>query len=195
IAKYKNIKDINIFGLKKSDIQDCLDKKITKAGEFIWMYNESTFTVDELKEINRKNCMMIIKIDTNGNEIERYSTIKETSEKNNIGRGVVDRMIANSEFRNGIGYRILNKENKVAVLTDKQKKELMDDYKNGVTIDDLCIKYKRVRKYMKVLIKNLQRHVYKNKVMHLELQALSSEDVVLAEIPLEFINAAITNCC
>jgi large subunit ribosomal protein L25 len=41
----------------------------------------------------------------------------------------------------------------------------------------------------KVLIKNLQRHVYKNKVMHLELQALSSEDVVLAEIPLEFINA------
>jgi large subunit ribosomal protein L25 len=39
-----------------------------------------------------------------------------------------------------------------------------------------------------VLIKDMQRHVYKNKVMHLDLQALSSEDVVLAEIPLEFIN-------
>jgi large subunit ribosomal protein L25 len=40
-----------------------------------------------------------------------------------------------------------------------------------------------------VLIKDMQRHVYKNKVMHLELQALATDDVVLAEIPLEFINA------
>ena len=41
----------------------------------------------------------------------------------------------------------------------------------------------------KVLIKDMQRHVYKNKVMHVELQALSAEDVVLAEIPLEFLNS------
>jgi hypothetical protein len=64
-------------------------------------------------------------------------------------------MVANSEFRNGIGYRILNKENKVAKLTDKQKEELMMDYKNGFTIDELCNKYKRVRKYMKTLVKTL----------------------------------------
>ena len=99
--------------------------------------------------------MIIIKIDTDGKEIERYSSIKETADKNNIGRGVVDRMVANSEFRNGIGYRILNKENKVAKLTDKQKEELMMDYKNGFTIDELCSKYKRVRKYMKTLVKTL----------------------------------------
>jgi hypothetical protein len=155
IAKYKNIRDINIDGIRKSDIQECLDGKITKAGEFIWRYTQTGFSDEELKEINRKNCMIIIKIDTDGKEIERYSSIKETAEKNNIGRGVVDRMVANSEFRNGIGYRILNKENKVAKLTDKQKEELMMDYKNGFTIDELCSKYKRVRKYMKTLVKTL----------------------------------------
>ena len=156
ISKYKNITNINIDGLKQSDIQECLDQKITKAGDFIWRYNETTFSINELKEINRKNCMIIIKIDTNGNEIERYSSIKETSEKNNIGRGVIDRMVANSEFRDGIGYKILNRENKVSVLTDKQKEELILDFKNGVSIDDLCIKYKRVRKYMKALIRKIK---------------------------------------
>lgn len=41
----------------------------------------------------------------------------------------------------------------------------------------------------KVLVKDIQRHVYKNKVMHIEFQALSSDDIVLAEVPLNFVNA------
>lgn len=40
-----------------------------------------------------------------------------------------------------------------------------------------------------VVIKAIQKHVYKNKVLHLDLQAVSAEDRIQATIPLEFINA------
>ena len=40
-----------------------------------------------------------------------------------------------------------------------------------------------------VVIKAIQKHVYKNKVLHLDLQAVSAEDRIHATIPLEFINA------
>lgn len=39
-----------------------------------------------------------------------------------------------------------------------------------------------------VLVKNLERHVYKNKAMHLEFQALSAKEKVSLEIPFTFIN-------
>jgi large subunit ribosomal protein L25 len=40
-----------------------------------------------------------------------------------------------------------------------------------------------------VIIKNIQKHVYKNKVLHVDMQAVSAEDRIQATIPLEFINA------
>ena len=100
--------------------------------------------------------MTIIKIDKDDNELERYSTIKEASEKNNIGRGVIDRMVESKEFRNGIGYKILNRENKVKTLKPKDKENLVQDYKNGMSIDDLCTKYGKVRKYMLTLVNKLK---------------------------------------
>lgn len=154
IARFKCIKDIKIDGVNKNDIKECLENKTTKAGNFIWRKKETKFTKDELKEINRKNCMTIIKIDKDGNEIERYSTIKEASEKNNIGRGVIDRMVESNQFRDGIGYKILNRENKVSTLKPKDKENLIKDYKNGMSIDDLCTKYGKVRKYMLTLVKS-----------------------------------------
>ena len=156
IARFKCIKDIKIDGVNKNDIKECLENKTTKAGNFIWKKKETKFTKDELKEINRKNCMTIIKIDKDGNEIERYSTIKEASEKNNIGRGVIDRMVESKEFRDGIGYKILNRENKVSTLKPKDKENLVKDYDNGMSIDDLCTKYGKVRKYMLNLVKKLK---------------------------------------
>lgn len=39
-----------------------------------------------------------------------------------------------------------------------------------------------------VIVKNLVRHVFKNKAMHLEFQALSAQEKVSLEIPLTFIN-------
>jgi hypothetical protein len=156
IARFKCLKDIKIDGVNKNDIKECLENKTTKAGNFIWRKKETKFTKDELKEINRKNCMTIIKIDKDGNEIERYSTIKEASEKNNIGRGVIDRMVESKEFREGIGYKILNRENKVSTLKPKDKENLVKDYDNGMSIDDLCTKYGKVRKYMLNLVKKLK---------------------------------------
>jgi phage anti-repressor protein len=156
IARFKCIKDIKIDGVNKNDIKECLENKTTKAGNFIWRKKETKFTKDELKEINRKNCMTIIKIDKDGNEIERYNTIKEASEKNNIGRGVIDRMVESKEFRDGIGYKILNRENKVSTLKPKDKENLVKDYDNGMSIDDLCTKYGKVRKYMLNLVKKLK---------------------------------------
>jgi hypothetical protein len=156
IARFKCIKDIKIDGVNKNDIKKCLENKTTKAGNFIWKKKETKFTKEELKEINRKNCMTIIKIDKDGNEIERYSTIKEASEKNNIGRGVIDRMVESKEFRDGIGYKILNRENKVSTLKPKDKENLVKDYDNGMSIDDLCTKYGKVRKYMLNLVKKLK---------------------------------------
>ena len=156
IARFKCLKDIKIDGVNKNDIKECLENKTTKAGNFIWRKKETKFTKDELKEINRKNCMTIIKIDKDDNELERYSTIKEASEKNNIGRGVIDRMVESKEFRNGIGYKILNRENKVKTLKPKDKENLVQDYKNGMSIDDLCTKYGKVRKYMLTLVNKLK---------------------------------------
>jgi hypothetical protein len=156
LARFKCLKDIKIDGVNKNDIKECLENKTTKAGNFIWKKKETKFTKDELKEINRKNCMTIIKIGKDGNEIERYSTIKEASEKNNIGRGVIDRMVESKEFRNGIGYKILNRENKVSILTKKEKENLVKDYNNGMSIDDLCTKYGKVRRYMLTLVNKLK---------------------------------------
>ena len=156
IARFKCLKDIKIDGVNKNDIKECLENKTTKAGNFIWRKKETKFTKDELKEINRKNCMTIIKIDKDDNELERYSTIKEASEKNNIGRGVIDRMVESKEFRNGIGYKILNRENKVKTLKPKDKENLVKDYKNGMSIDDLCTKYGKVRRYMLTLVNKLK---------------------------------------
>lgn len=156
IARFKCLKDIKIDGVNKNDIKECLENKTTKAGNFIWRKKETKFTKDELKEINRKNCMTIIKIDKDGNEIERYSTIKEASEKNNIGRGVIDRMVESNQFRDGIGYKILNRENKVKTLKPKDKENLVKDYKNGMSIDDLCTKYGKVRRYMLTLVNKLK---------------------------------------
>jgi len=156
IARFKCLKDIKIDGVNKNDIKECLENKTNKAGNFIWRKKETKFTKDELKEINRKNCMTIIKIGEDGNEVERYSTIKEASEKNNIGRGVIDRMVESKEFRNGIGYKILNRENKVSILTKKEKENLVKDYKNDMSIDDLCTKYGKVRRYMLTLVNKLK---------------------------------------
>ena len=156
ISRFKSIKDIKIDGVNNNDIKECLENKTTKAGNFIWRNKETKFTKDELKDINRKNCMTIIKIDKDGNEIERYSTIKEASEKNNIGRGVIDRMVESKQFRDGIGYKILNKENKVTTLKPKDKEKLAKDYKNGMSIEDLCTKYGKVRRYMLNLVNKIK---------------------------------------
>ena len=156
ISRFKCLKDIKIDGLNKNFIKECLANKTTKACNFIWRNKETKFTNEELKDINRKNCMTIIKIDKDGNEIERYSTIKETSEKNNIGRGIIDRMVERKEFRNGIGYKILNRENKVKNLKPKAKENLAKDYKNGMSIYDLCTKYGKVKGYMQTLVNKLK---------------------------------------
>jgi hypothetical protein len=65
-------------------------------------------------------------------------------------------MVESKEFRNGIGYKILNRENKVSILTKKEKENLVKDYKNDMSIDDLCTKYGKVRRYMLTLVNKLK---------------------------------------
>lgn len=155
ICRFKCVKDIKIDGINKNDIKQCLENKADKAGNFIWKNKETKFT-KELREINRKNCMTIIKIDKDGNDVERYKSIKETCSQNNIGRGVVDRMIESKQFRNGFGFKYLNKDNKVSVLTKKDKENLAKDYKDGMTVEELCTKYGKVRRYMMRLVHTLK---------------------------------------
>ena len=64
-------------------------------------------------------------------------------------------MVESNQFRDGIGYKILNRENKVSTLKPKDKENLVKDYKNGMSIDDLCTKYGKVRKYMLTLVNKI----------------------------------------
>ncbi len=41
----------------------------------------------------------------------------------------------------------------------------------------------------KAIIKNLERHVYKNKVTHIEFQAVSAKEALTVDVPLVFLNA------
>lgn len=45
------------------------------------------------------------------------------------------------------------------------------------------------RKTHKVMVKDLQRHAYKNKLLHVDFQAIGKNEVVTFELPLTFINA------
>lgn len=159
IAKYRNMSELkrnkDITATRK-EIQECLENKRNKAGDFIFTNVSKKFSSDELKEINQKNKMIILKLDKDGNEIERYDTIMDAATKNNLSRGIIDRAVASGAERNGFYFKILNKENKVKQLTEDDKKNMLKDFNdNEFTIDEMCKKYKRVRKYMKVLLKKL----------------------------------------
>ena len=155
IAKFKNIDDIKIEGIAKQNILDCINNLTTKAGDFIWKDKETTFTTEELKEINRKNKITVIKYDAEHNEVKRYDTVKDCADDIGVGRGVIDRLIENGKMKDGFYYKMLNKENKVVHLTAAQKKEMIEDYNNGMSVKDLSEKYKKVEKYIKMLIRNV----------------------------------------
>ena len=40
-------------------------------------------------------------------------------------------------------------------MNPKDKENLVQDYKNGMSVDDLCTKYGKVRKYMLTLVNKL----------------------------------------
>jgi len=153
IAKFKSIDDIKIEGIEKQDILDCINNLTTKAGDFIWKDKETTFTVEELKEINRKNRITVIKYDSEHNEVKRYDTVKECADDIGVGRGVIDRLLVNGKLRDGFYYKMLNKENKVVHLTPAQKLQMKEDRKNGMNIKQLSEKYNKIEKYIRVLLR------------------------------------------
>ena len=65
-------------------------------------------------------------------------------------------MVEGKQFRDGFSFKILNKENKTTILKEKDKKNLLKDYNDGMTMDDLSKKYGKVKRYMKVLVDKLK---------------------------------------
>lgn len=136
----------------EEDIKNVLESKAYKAHNFIWRKEETIFSKEELKKINCKNVVIILKVDTDGNVAKRYNSIKEASEETKIGRTVLDRLFLNGEYRDGFRYILPNKDNKVKHLTTKEKEEIINKNKEGKTTTELAKEYNKAAKTIRNLI-------------------------------------------
>jgi very-short-patch-repair endonuclease/prophage antirepressor-like protein len=145
VKKYENLKDASKdTKIDENEIKDALELVSSKAGNYIWRKSETEFTKPELIEINRKNEVNIIKMDTNGNIVKKYNSIKEAvDDDQKLSRGIVDRLVLNGKVFNGFIYKLPNKDNKIKHLTSKEKEEILLKNKNGKTSAELALEYNK----------------------------------------------------
>jgi hypothetical protein len=141
----------------REEIMKCIKGEQTKGGGFIWKDKEENISKDELKVINYKKSMGIIKEDEKGKEVERYESIKEVCEKNEgLSKGIIDRLCETGEIREGYKYRYINKGNKVKHLTKSEKEEILKRYNKGEDVNVIARIYGKTEKYLKILIKGMK---------------------------------------
>jgi hypothetical protein len=160
ICKYKTIKEAaEIEKLDANSIKDSITEKNKKYGGFIWREENTEFTSEYIKLINKKNTAVIIKIDKNGKEIKKYNTINEGCKDNKISRNILARLCRTGDLKDGYKYKRENEDNIVIHLKKKDKTEILSRYNAGVKIEDLAIKYKKTKKYMKILINKMNENI------------------------------------
>jgi hypothetical protein len=127
----------------EEDIKNVLEEKAYKANNFIWRNEESIFSKEELKTINRKNVVIILKMDTDGNVVKTYNTIQEAADDTNLSRNIIDRLTMNGQYRDGFRYVLPNKDNKIKHLSKKEIEEIIRKNKEGKTTAELAKEYNK----------------------------------------------------
>ena len=160
ISKYKNIKEAaEIERLDADGINDSITEKNKKYGGFIWRDENTEFTSEYIKLINKKNTAVIIKIDKNGKEIKKYNTINDVCKDNKISRNILARLCRTGDLKDGYKYKRENEDNVVIHLKKRDKAEILSRYNAGVKIEDLAMKYKKTKKYLKILINKMNENI------------------------------------
>ena len=127
----------------EEDLKNVLESKAHKANNFIWRNEETVFSKEELKTINRKNVVIILKMDMEGNVIKTYNTIQEAADDSNLSRNIIDRLTMNGEYRDGFRYVLPNKDNKIKHMSQKEKDEIIRKNKEGKTTKELAKEYNK----------------------------------------------------
>ena len=127
----------------EEDLKNVLESKAYKANNFIWRNEETTFSKEELKMINRKNVVIILKMDMEGNVVKTYNTIQEASNDSNLSRNIINRLTMNGEYRDGFRYVLPNKDNKIKHLSNKEIEEILRKNKEGKTTAELAKEYNK----------------------------------------------------
>ena len=127
----------------EEDIKNVLEAKAYKANNFIWRTEETIFSKEELKTINRKNVVIILKMDVDGNVVKTYNTIQEAADDTNLSRNIIDRLTMNGQFRDGFRYVLPNKDNKIKHLSKKEIEEIIRKNKEGKTTTELAKEYNK----------------------------------------------------
>jgi Mor family transcriptional regulator len=127
----------------EEDIKNVLEAKAYKANNFIWRNEETIFSKEELKTINRKNVVIILKMDADGNVVKTYNTIQEAADDSNLSRNIIDRLTMNGQYRDGFRYVLPNKDNKIKHLSKKEIEEIIRKNKEGKTTAELAKEYNK----------------------------------------------------
>jgi very-short-patch-repair endonuclease len=127
----------------EQDIKNVLEAKAYKANNFIWRTEETIFSKEELKTFNRKNVVIILKMDVDGNVVKTYNTIQEAADDTNLSRNIIDRLTMNGQFRDGFRYVLPNKDNKIKHLSKKEIEEIIRKNKEGKTTGELAKEYNK----------------------------------------------------
>ena len=128
---------------EEDDIKNVLEAKAYKANNFIWRNEETIFSKEELKTFNRKNVVIILKMDVDGNVVKTYNTIQEAADDSNLSRNIIDRLTMNGEYRDGFRYVLPNKDNKIKHLSKKEIEEIIRKNKEGKTTAELAKEYNK----------------------------------------------------
>ena len=92
-------------------------------------------------------------MNSNGEEVKRYNSIKETVEDNPIlSRNILDRISRNGEIRDGYMYKGPNQENKITHLTTVEKKEIKTKNNLGKSVSELAKEYNKVEKHIRNIL-------------------------------------------
>jgi very-short-patch-repair endonuclease/Mor family transcriptional regulator len=127
----------------EEDLKNVLESKAYKANNFIWRNEKTIFSKEELKTINRKNVVIILKMDMEGNIVKTYNTIQEAANDSNLSRNIIDRLTMNGEYRDGFRYVLPNKDNKIKHMSQKEKDEIIRKNKEGKTTAELAKEYNK----------------------------------------------------
>lgn len=136
-------------------IKKCMGGFLKKAGGFIWKENSTEFSKEELKRINARSTVGVIKYNPLGVEIRRYNSIKEASKDIGLSRNILDRLCRTGKVRDGYKYSKDTEHSLVRLLSDDDRNEIIKMAKKGVTAGDIANKFHRHPKYMRNLIKKL----------------------------------------
>ena len=136
-------------------IRECIDEKLKKAGGFIWRNSRVEFTGKEIKKLNLKSSVGVLKMDSNNVIVKRYQSIKEAFEDTKLSRGIMDRLCRTGTLKDGFTYKKTIENDSLKMLRESDKQEIMKMFKNGIEKKVIAEKFKRTPKYIRILIKKL----------------------------------------